>query len=85
MTSWYGKTSCKELDALVERKCRLKELMVSTEFMNELKAYNTKLLDYFSSTPSLFEDLLEYLVKPPLATDSDDRKYKFPLMAVEMI
>ena len=53
--------------------------------MTELKAYNTKLLDYFTSNPSLFEDFVEFITKSPMVNDSEDRKYKFPLMAVEMV
>ena len=58
MATWYGKTSNKELDSMVERKCRLWELFQSSDFMTELKAYNTKLLEYFTSNPSIFEDAI---------------------------
>ena len=85
MATWYGKAGNKELDTLIERKSRFRELFQSAEFMNELKAYNTKLLDYFTSNPSLFEDVIEFLTKPPFPNDPDERKYKFPLMAVEMV
>ena len=43
---------------MIERKCKFRELFMSAEFMNELKAYNTKLLDYFSSNPSLFDEVI---------------------------
>lgn len=85
MATWYGKTSNRELDGLIDRKCSLRELLLAQEFMNELKAYNTKLLEYFTSNPALLEELIEYLTRAPAQTDSDERKFKFPLMAVEMV
>jgi hypothetical protein len=52
-TTWYGKSGVKELDALIDKKPRLNELLLNSEFISELKAFNSKLLDYVSSTPTL--------------------------------
>ena len=53
--SWYGKTTSKELDLLIDKKPKLTELLLYPEFINELKAYNTKLLDYLSNNPQIFK------------------------------
>ena len=45
-TTWYGKSTVKELDALIEKKPKLQELLLNPDFLNELKAFNTKLLDF---------------------------------------
>ena len=57
-TTWYGKSTVKELDALIEKKPKLQELLLSPDFLNELKAFNTKLLDFVSSTPSLITEMI---------------------------
>lgn len=85
MASWYGKTSAKELDGLIDKKAKLSELLLYPDFINELKAYNSKLLEYFTNNPNLMAELVEFIAVPPLNSDSDERKYKFPLMAIEAI
>ena len=76
MTSWYGKSTTKELDNLIEKKPKLWELLLFPDFISELKAFNTKLLDYISSTHSLMGELIELITIPPSYNDSEDRKYK---------
>lgn len=34
MSSWYGKTSTKELDGMIERKAKLSELLLYPEFIS---------------------------------------------------
>lgn len=85
MTTWYGKSAVKELDGLIERKPKLSELLLNGEFLSELKAFNSKLLDYVSSNPALIGEMIELITVPPSYNDSDERKYKLPLLAIEMI
>ena len=85
MSSWYGKTTTKELDALIEKKAKLSELLLFPDFILELKAYNSKLLDYLSNNNSLMDELVQFITVAPNEADSHDRKFKFPLMAIEMI
>ena len=33
-TTWYGKSTVKELDALIEKKPKLQELLLSPDFLN---------------------------------------------------
>ena len=84
-TTWYGKSTVKELDALIEKKPKLQELLLNPDFLNELKAFNTKLLDFVSSTPSLITEMIQLITLPPSYNDSEERKYKLPLLAIEMI
>jgi hypothetical protein len=59
------------LDLLIDRKAKLSELLVYPEFISELKAYNTKLLDYIAGTPSLMGELVELLTVAPRDSDSE--------------
>lgn len=85
MSSWYGKTTSKELDNLIDRKAKLNELLLYPDFITELKSYNTKLLDYITNNPSLIGEMVDFLTIPPRENDTEERKYKLPLMAIEMI
>lgn len=71
MTSWYGKTTAKQLDSLIDRKAKLSELLLYPDFINELKAYNTKLLDYFTNNPTLMGELVDFIAVPPSPADSE--------------
>jgi hypothetical protein len=82
--TWYGKNT-KQMDTLLESKPQLHHLMAQTDFCQELKAYNTKLLDYITNNPALISEAITYLTVPPLQTDSPERKYKLPLQSIEMV
>jgi hypothetical protein len=51
----------------------------------QLKAYNPKLLDFLTNSNTIVSELINYISIPPKDNDSDDRKYKLPTMAIEMI
>lgn len=70
-SSWYGKTTAKQLDSLIDKKAKLAELLLYPEFINELKAYNTKLLDYITNNPALMGEMVEFLTVAPTQNDSD--------------
>lgn len=85
MTSWYGKSASKQIEALLESKPKLHQLLAISEFTQELKSYNSKLLDYITSNSWLISEAVCYLTVAPQPTDSNDRKYKLPLQVIEMI
>lgn len=83
--AWYGKPSAKQLEQLLETKPKLLQLFAVPDFLQELKSYNPKLLEYITNTPSLIHEAIQLIIVPPSANDSNDRKYKHPLQAVEMV
>ena len=85
--SWYGNYSdaTKRLDSLLEKKPTLQELMAHSELIEQLKAFNPKLLDYISSSNDIPKDLVMYLTHPPTPEDSNDRKYRLPLLSIELL
>ena len=86
MTNWYGSTSTKQqIDSLLEKKPKLSELLAVNQFCQQLKSFNSKLLDYMSNNPELIRQAIVYLTVAPSLTDSQDRKYKLPLLSVEMV
>lgn len=85
MTSWYGKSASKQMDALLEGKPKLHQLLAVPEFTQELKSYNPKLLDYLSNNSWLISEAVCYLTVAPQPQDSSERKYKLPLQVIEMI
>jgi hypothetical protein len=52
---------------------------------HQLEAFNPKLASYITSTPNIPHDIVTYITVPPNDYDSQDRKYKLPLLAVEMV
>lgn len=84
--AWYaGMPMQKKLEKLIETNPNLSAILDDQDFMQELKAYNPKLLEYLTNTPELIGQAIEYLTQPPKDADPPERKYKYPLMAVEMI
>lgn len=53
MTTWYGKSASKQIESLIENKASLQELFAVPDFTQELKSYNSKLLEYITSNPRL--------------------------------
>lgn len=82
MASWYGKSASKQIEALLEGKPKLHQLLAVPEFTQELKSYNPKLLDYISSNSWLISEAVCYLTVAPQPNDSNDRKYKLPLLVI---
>ena len=50
--SWYGNynDASKELDALIDKKPTLQDLLKYNDFVPQLKAFNPKLLDYITNS-----------------------------------
>lgn len=53
MTTWYGKSASKQIESLIENKASLQALLNVNDFPQELKSYNSKLLDYITNNPTL--------------------------------
>lgn len=85
MTTWYGKSASKQIEALLESKPKLHQLLAVPEFTQELKSYNPKLLDYLTNNSWLISEAVCYLTVAPQPQDSNERKYKLPLQVIEMI
>lgn len=53
--SWYGNynESTKQLDSLIDSKPSLAALLLYPEFIQQLKAFNPKLLDYISNNQTI--------------------------------
>ena len=85
MTTWYGKSASKQIEALLESKPKLHQLLAMPEFTQELKSYNPKLLDYITNNSWLISEAVCYLTVAPQPQDSGERKYKLPLQVIEMI
>jgi hypothetical protein len=85
--SWYGNCneSTRRLDNLLDSKPSLASLLTFPDFLQHLKAFNPKLLDYITNSPAIPQELVLYISVPPSQTDEPDRKYKLPLLAVEMV
>lgn len=85
--SWYGNynESAKQLDQLIDTRPSLANLLLYPDFIQQLKAFNTKLLDYISNSATLPIEMVTYLSVAPSQNDSVDRKYKLPLLTVEMV
>ena len=58
--TWYGKNT-KQLDQLLDSRPSLQQLLPLGDFFQEIKSYNPKLLDYFSTNPSLIAEAIKYL------------------------
>lgn len=85
MQAWYAGPAETEFEKLVKTKPKLRALLEDSDFLPQLKAYNSKLLEYISSTPELVGEAIDYLVTPPKDTDTEARKHKYPLLSVEMV
>lgn len=56
MTSWYGQNTAKQqVDSLIDKKPKLHELFALPDFLQELKSFNPKLLEYITNTPDLIK------------------------------
>ena len=70
MTTWYGKSASKQIESLIENKASLQTLLGVSDFNQELKSYNSKLLDYITNNPLLISEAISYLTIPPTPSDS---------------
>lgn len=87
MSSWFSSPSStlKPFDRLLLTYPTLEQMMAEVDLVAELKAFNSKLLEYLTNTPDLVRQLVELIVVPPKESDSHERKFKYPLMAVEVV
>ena len=85
--SWYNSYSenTKILEELIDNKPTLEQLLEFPEFIETLKAYQPKVLEYISNSFDLPREMIKYLTEEPKDADSDSRKYKLPLLTVMMI
>lgn len=82
--SWYNTYSdaTKKLDQLIDSQPTLQQLLEYPDFLELLRAYQPKLLEYITNSQEISRDLIRYITEPPLETDSDSRKYKLPLLTM---
>jgi hypothetical protein len=85
--AWYGNHSdaTKKLDQLIDQNPSLDQLLNYPDFLPQLKAYNPKLLDFLTNSQTIVADCISLVAVPPKDNDSDDRKYRYPALAIEMI
>lgn len=65
--SWYGNynESAKQLDQLIDTRPSLANLLLYPDFIQQLKTFNTKLLDYISNSATLPIEMVTYLSVAP--------------------
>lgn len=53
--SWYGNynESTRQLDALIDTKPTFASLLLYPDFIQQLKSFNPKLLDYVTNSPTI--------------------------------
>jgi hypothetical protein len=66
--SWYNTYSdaTKKLDQLIESQPTLQQLLEYPDFLELLRAYQPKLLEYISNSADIPRDLIRYITEPPL-------------------
>lgn len=85
MTTWYGKTASKQMEQLLETRPKLHQLLLFPDFLQELKSFNSKLLEYITNTSSLIGEAIDYFTLSPSHLDSSERKFKYPLLSICMV
>lgn len=85
--SWYNthSDSTRKLETFIESQPNLQQLLEYPDFLELLKAYQPKLLDYITNSLDLPREMIKYITEAPAEGDSDNRKYKLPLMTMLMI
>ena len=85
--TWYsGSPVERPLDKLLASGVtHITQLFNDPDFFSELKSFNPKLLDFLTNNPQILQQSLTYISTPPSPTDTDERKYKYPMMTIEMI
>ena len=72
------------IDILEKENFTLQELLEQDELLQEVKAQNTKLIDFLAKESSVTE-MIMFLTQPALANASDMRVHKYPYMSCELI
>jgi hypothetical protein len=85
--SWYNthNDSTKKLEALVDSHPALHQLLEYPDFLELLKAYQPKLLEYITNSLEIPNEIIKYITEAPAESDSESRKYKLPLLTMLMI
>jgi hypothetical protein len=85
--SWYNTYSenTRRLEELIDNRPTLEQLLEFPEFIETLKAFQPKVLEYINNSYELPHEIIKYLTVPPAEKDSESRKYKLPLLTVMMI
>lgn len=69
-------------DALEMCPTQIEKLFDCYDFITELKSLNPKLSYYLRDCPHLIHQAICFITTPPQQTDSELRKYKYPLLSV---
>jgi hypothetical protein len=85
--SWYNAhaDSTKKLDLLIDSQPALQQLLEYPDFLDLLKAYQPRLLEYITTSVEIPREILRFITEAPLETDSESRKYKLPLLTMLMV
>ena len=77
--------STRKIEQLIDSRATLDQLLDVPEFIDSLKAYQPKLLEYISNSYDIPKAMIKYLTEAPKETDSEFRKYKLPLLTMSMV
>jgi len=69
--AWYGNLgdASKKFDQLIDQNPNLQQLLNHPDFIQQLKAYNPKLLDFLTNSNSIILELINYISIPPQEND----------------
>ncbi len=70
--SWYNtySDSTKKLDLFIDSQPVLQQLLEYPDFLELLKAYQPRLLEYITNSMAIPRDILRFITEAPLETDS---------------
>lgn len=91
MASWYDNynPAAKQLESFLNTKPTFTGMITSLDLIGMYSQKEpviiTMLQNYLASCPSVGPDIATYISVPPSPTDTDDRKYKLPMMAVFIV
>lgn len=85
--SWYGGQieETRKLDTLLDSNPTLQQLLAFPSLLQQLQSYNPRLLQLLSESHPIMKEIIVYITEPPKEHDTDERKYRLPLYACEMI
>jgi hypothetical protein len=85
--SWYNAHSdaTRRLELLIDSKPTLEQLLDFPDFLELLKAYHPKVLEYITNSFDLPREMVRFITQSPTETDSDSRKYRLPLLTLMMV
>ena len=80
----YAQTS--SIDGILERESgfTLEDLLGEDDLLQECKSHNTKLLEFLCQ-PETISKLIVYITEMPTDDDTEDRRFKYPYVASEVL